>query len=393
MLAEALHARIPLIELRTADPVCVSNVVFHLSGKSARKWPSKGDIPAGSVYVIHNKLAHHEEPESLYLAMVNAGATAIIVNPEHPIAMSYDAGQLVVPPELLLAELTRASVDPSDGVKMVDAIDGLTPLEVRWLIALVQGAGNQITLETLRAARISHSPPVRGLAPVSTEVEFYYAEPKVANWIESSGVFFDHEDTRLRPRGILFDGVPGTGKTLAAKVIARSLKLPLYRLEIGSVKSKYVGQSEKLLADALSTIDRYAPVVLLIDEVEKILTGSGSGDSGTSSALLGQILWWLQEHTSTVLTIMTTNNIEAIPKELYRPGRIDEVMTIEPLKGTTEIKTFIRAAVKHYPTVGNPNEFVTTVWSGLSMDEVATPAECVAAVQKHVKLEILRKEK
>jgi hypothetical protein len=325
--------------------------------------------------------------------MVNAGATAIVVNPEHPIAMSYDAGQLEVPPELLLHELTRAGVDPANGMTMVNAVDGLTPLEVRWLIALVQGAGKHLSLDTLRSTRISHAPPVRGLCPVSKEIEFYVSEPQVADWLELSGQFVDHEDRRLRPRGILFDGIPGTGKTMAAKFIALTLNLPLYRLEIGSVKSKFVGESEKLLADALATIDRYAPVVLLIDEVEKILTGSSAGDSGTSSALLGQMLWWLQEHTSTVLTLMTTNNINAIPKELYRPGRIDEVITIPPLQTAKQVQQFLHSAAECYPTVQLKKDFVPKVWKAMSTPATATPAECVAAIRKHVKLDILENRK
>ena len=392
MIGEALHARIPLIEVRTSDPVCVADTIHHYTKRTPRLWPSKGEITEGDVFIIYEKMPHGEDAAGLYLAMANAGASAVIVNPEHPVPMSYDTGSFVVPPELLLAELTRASVDQSVGIGMVDALEGLTPLEVRWLIALVQGAGKKVTLSTLRSTRISHSPPTRGLSPVSTKMDFYVPDEQVAAWVGLSGLFVNHEDRRLRPRGLLFDGEPGTGKTMAAKFIARELELPLYRLEIGSVKSKFVGESEKLLADALATIDRYAPVVLLIDEAEKILTGSSKGDSGTSSALLGQLLWWLQEHRSTVLTLMTTNNLSEIPRELYRPGRIDEVITILPLLSANAVFNFIHEVAAEFPE-HNTDKFVARVWGAMKHTSKATPAECVAIVTKHVKLDILEQKK
>lgn len=130
------------------------------------------------------------------------------------------------------------------------------------------------------------------------------------------------------PRGVLLVGVPGCGKSLSAKAIASSWKLPLYRLDMAAVLGMYVGQSESRLREALETADRVSPCVLWIDEIEKALATSG-GDSGTSRRLLGQFLFWLQESTSRVFMVATANDIASLPPELTRKGRFDEIFFVD----------------------------------------------------------------
>lgn len=130
------------------------------------------------------------------------------------------------------------------------------------------------------------------------------------------------------PRGVLLVGVPGCGKSLSAKAIAASWKLPLYRLDMAAVLGMYVGQSESRLREALETADRVSPCVLWIDEIEKALATSG-GDSGTSRRLLGQFLFWLQESTSRVFMVATANDISSLPPELTRKGRFDEIFFVD----------------------------------------------------------------
>lgn len=134
--------------------------------------------------------------------------------------------------------------------------------------------------------------------------------------------------------------VHNTGKTLACKYIAKQWGLPLYRIDIGALKAKYVGESEQFLRNALSQVDTIAPCIVLIDEAEKAFTTQH--DSGVTSSLLGSLLWWMQEHTSKVFTVLTTNNKDIIPRELYREGRIDDIMVfkgLENIKDATEFTT------------------------------------------------------
>ena len=129
------------------------------------------------------------------------------------------------------------------------------------------------------------------------------------------------------PRGILLVGVPGCGKSLSAKAIAVSWSLPLYRLDLGTIHGQYLGQSEGRLKEALATADHVAPCVLWIDEIEKGL--AGGGDGGTTSRLVGQFLFWLQESRARVFVVATANDVSRLPPELLRRGRFDELFFVD----------------------------------------------------------------
>lgn len=133
------------------------------------------------------------------------------------------------------------------------------------------------------------------------------------------------------PRGVLFVGVQGCGKSLAAKTIAREWELPLLRLDPGRLLDKYIGESEKNLQRALETAEAVAPVVLWIDEIEKAFAGSTSSeaDAGLGRRLFGSFLTWLQEKKETVFVTATANDLSATPPELLRKGRFDEIFFID----------------------------------------------------------------
>jgi SpoVK/Ycf46/Vps4 family AAA+-type ATPase len=134
------------------------------------------------------------------------------------------------------------------------------------------------------------------------------------------------------PRGVLLVGVQGCGKSLAAKAIANELGHPLLRMDVGRLFSKLVGETELNLRRALSLAEAVAPVVLWIDELEKALSGvqgSGSSDAGTTSRVFGTMLTWLQEKTTPVFVVATANDIEALPPEVLRKGRFDEIFFVD----------------------------------------------------------------
>lgn len=150
--------------------------------------------------------------------------------------------------------------------------------------------------------------------------------------------------------------VHNTGKTLAAKHIASTFGIPLYRLDVGAMKGKYVGESEGNLLAALAQVDQVEPCVVIFDEVEKIF--QSQGDSGVTTSLLSQLLWWLQEHKSKVFTVMTTNDLRKIPAELYREGRIDATMAFLGVDGFTDGYEFSKGAFDAMlEEVGNGKKF------------------------------------
>jgi SpoVK/Ycf46/Vps4 family AAA+-type ATPase len=130
---------------------------------------------------------------------------------------------------------------------------------------------------------------------------------------------------------MLLVGVQGCGKSLAARATAALWGLPLLRLDAGRLYDKYIGESEKNLRKVLATAESMAPVVLWIDEIEKAMAGAtgSDGDGGLSRRILGSFLTWLQDKAAPVFLVATANDITALPPELLRKGRFDEIFFVD----------------------------------------------------------------
>jgi len=130
------------------------------------------------------------------------------------------------------------------------------------------------------------------------------------------------------PKGIALIGIPGTGKSLTAKMIADLWHLPLLRLDAGALFGSLVGESEERTRRALSLAETIAPCILWIDEIEKAFS-FGTGDSGTSQRVFAHLLTWMQEKTAPCFVVATANDISALPTELLRKGRFDEIFFLD----------------------------------------------------------------
>jgi len=132
------------------------------------------------------------------------------------------------------------------------------------------------------------------------------------------------------PKGVLLVGVPGTGKTLMARETALRLgpkpgqALPLIKFEISRLQSKDFGATEANLDRFLDQIGAYAPAVMLVDEIEKTFhtDSSGGGMHEVKTQMLGMLLDWLQERKDNIFTFITANNINTLPPEFVRDGRL-----------------------------------------------------------------------
>jgi SpoVK/Ycf46/Vps4 family AAA+-type ATPase len=149
------------------------------------------------------------------------------------------------------------------------------------------------------------------------------------------------------PKGALLVGVPGCGKSLTAKAIATAWGMPLLRLDLGALKSKWVGESEGNIRKALKVAEAVSPCVVWLDEIEKALGGvtQGAADGGVSSDALGSILSWMQERQGRVFVVATANDVRALPPELLRKGRFDEIFFVD-LPTQTEREAIISSALK-----------------------------------------------
>ncbi len=154
---------------------------------------------------------------------------------------------------------------------------------------------------------------------------------KLKKWLQiRTDAFLGDDDMLETPKGILLVGVQGGGKSLAAKSVAGMWGLPLLRLEMGALYNKFIGETEKNLREAIKTAEVMAPCVLWIDEIEKAISGGGGdSDNGISRRMLGTLLTWMAEKKKEVFIVATANDIERLPPELIRKGRLDEIFFVD----------------------------------------------------------------
>jgi AAA+ superfamily predicted ATPase len=150
------------------------------------------------------------------------------------------------------------------------------------------------------------------------------------------------------PRGLLLIGIQGTGKSLTAKAIAKEWQLPLLKLDVGKLFAGIVGESESRLREMINMAETISPCILWIDEIDKAFTNSDNrGDGGTSNRVLGTFITWLSEKTKPVFVIATANNIDALPLEIIRKGRFDEVFFLD-LPQKDERKDIFKIHLKEF---------------------------------------------
>ena len=131
------------------------------------------------------------------------------------------------------------------------------------------------------------------------------------------------------PKGLMLVGIPGCGKTLLSMVIASEFNFPLISLDVGNLMSKWVGDSEANMREAIKIIERIAPCVLQLDEIEKGFGGSGGLDGGSSQRVFGTFLKWLSDRISPVYVIATANQVQSLPPEFSRTGRFDTIFGLD----------------------------------------------------------------
>ena len=125
-------------------------------------------------------------------------------------------------------------------------------------------------------------------------------------------------------RGALLRIAQGTEGLLLAGVWG----VPLLRMDFAALYNKFIGETEKNMRDALKSAHTLAPCVLWMDEIEKGVAG-GNDDTGTSRRVLGTLLTWMAENKAQVFIVATANDVRALPPELLRKGRLDEIFFVD----------------------------------------------------------------
>ena len=228
------------------------------------------------------------------------------------------------------------SLSPGGREKIIQAALGMTLNQARWAFSkaiVTSGTLDDQDIDTIIAEK-------KDILSASDALEFYGATESPENvgglsvlkdWLGLRERAFTQEarDFGLpAPKGIALIGIPGTGKSLTARMIADLWHLPLLRLDVGALFGSLVGESEERTRRALSLAEAISPCILWVDEIEKAFA-FGSGDAGTSQRVFAHLLTWMQDKTAPCFVVATANNIAALPPELLRKGRFDEIFFLD----------------------------------------------------------------
>lgn len=228
-------------------------------------------------------------------------------------------------------------IDPKLLDEMVRAAQGLSIERIRRVLAKAISLHGELRPEDVELILEEKRQTIR-----QTQIlDFYPAQENISDiggldnlkdWLLRRGGAFSERARQYglpHPRGLLLVGIQGTGKSLTAKAIAHHWHLPLLRLDVGRLFAGLVGESESRTRQMIQLAEALAPCVLWIDEIDKGFSGFDSrGDAGTTGRVFGTFITWLAEKTSPVFVVATANNIQALPPEMLRKGRFDEIFFV-----------------------------------------------------------------
>ena len=348
MFKLALEAKIPILGVTTDDLPNFVAALTILSGRKVVPWPTSktGQSALGPyLYWVYDM---KEVTLEVYTKLVETENQLVVINPDKPSSLIFEVGILPTP-ESMVKDYLLNFMEQEGADELYPLLKGLSLKAVSEVVQLTMARTGGLNPKELRRTRTMLGGVVQGLYNVDTAIDFYQRPSEIQDWINLNDKYFLNPKTppKLMPRGLMLAGSAGVGKSMAAKDIANHFGVPLFRLDISTTLNKFIGESEARVARSLAMVEKESPCVLLLDEVEKIF--NGNDDQGVTQRILSQLLWWLADHTSKVLTVMTTNKLATIPPELYRAGRIDRVVEIIKLYGN-DIMLFAVKVFKH--TVG-----------------------------------------
>lgn len=349
LVQDAITARLPLVTVLSQDPFYDTAIIRNMATTSHRLIPSnpvamnekqlsdllmgkangtkQGNAIGNKVICYVGELSEPAWKDVYETALEKKSTVVVLLRNNEDFQLGYQAGVLN-PPAPMVFEALRAHCEDIFIPEAQKALQGLQLSDIDSVLRLTKSRDEAVTTSGIRETRKAFVGGVRGLKLVEVDQAYYKPDQDVSDWLAiNSGPFLKATMQRLIPRGLMLAGVAGTGKTAGAKYIAKTLQVQLVRVDIASMLSKWQGEAEVNLDHALATLDQMSPCVALFDEIEKVI--ANGEDNSSNSRMLSKLLWWLQEKTSKVLVVMTTNKLNDLPQELYREGRVDEVLHLD----------------------------------------------------------------
>lgn len=168
-------------------------------------------------------------------------------------------------------------------------------------------------------------------------------------------------------RKILLEGLPGTGKTMTASIIASELSLPLYVVQIDKLVSKFMGETSVKLRQVFDHV--YSETgVYLFDEFDAIAADRNlDNEVGEMKRILNSLLQFIEQDNSQSIIIAATNNKRLLDQALFR--RFDDILHYD-LPNEKEIKLLLENRLFSYDSRIIINSAAVESAKGLSQAEI-----------------------
>jgi len=285
------------------------------------------------------------------------------------------------------------TADTSDTTlhQVARALQGLTLDEARHAIRRARSVRNALDADSLPAlleekrALVNRTGIVEFL-PSVTGIDDIGGLEIMKKWLLERRKLFQMRDelsAEIVPKGVLVMGISGCGKSLAIKAISSCFDLPLYRIDMVEVFSGRHGKPEAAFAHACHLLESIAPAVAWFDEIEAgISTQSKEGELGR---MFGFFLTWMQEKTRGLFIGATANRIDALPAEMIRKGRFDEVFFVDLPLDEERLDIFRvhlrRRGIDHSGFNMEPLKKFTRGWTGAEIEQCVVSALTTVRLQ------------
>ncbi len=283
---------------------------------------------------------------------------------------------------------------PKEAVREITlALKGLTENEIRYVLQRAGNSGKTTHEELLDEIFAEKKSIVKKtgfleFSPPRWSIQELGGLDNLKDWLRKREKIFSQEALAAGvpiPKGLLMMGVSGCGKSLAVKTISSLWNIPLFRLDMNLVFSGLYGSPEEAFHRALKTIEAVAPAVLWIDEIENALGLDETGQK-IASHIFSSFLTWMQEKPPLIFIAATANKIQALPAEIIRKGRFDEVFFCD-LPTAVEREEIFRIHLARNGAVLDDYDFkmlqvMTDGWNGAEIEQAVISARTDAFYEK-----------